>query len=155
MALHPSLSGASGILFPVKRKVFVSYHHGGDQLYYNEFSRIFHDSYEVISDNSLERSFDSDDPVYVMRRIREAHISGTSCTIVLVGQHTWGRKYVDWEIDATLEKQHGLIGIQLPSLPLNQDRTVTVPERLRQNIQSTYAPWVTWGHATHHPHNLY
>jgi hypothetical protein len=62
----------------VKRKIFVSYHHGGDQFYYEEFSRIFHDTYEVISDNSLERSFDSDDPIYVMRRIREAHIFATA-----------------------------------------------------------------------------
>ena len=152
MALYPS--GAAGILFPVKRKIFISYHHAGDQPYYEAFSRIFHDTYEVISDNSLERSFDSDDVTYVMRRIRETHISGTSCTIVLVGKNTWGRKYVDWEIDATLEKQHGLIGIQLPSLPLNQDGTVTVPERLRLNIQSGYAPWVTWSHISQHPHNL-
>jgi hypothetical protein len=154
MALYPRPMGALGMLFPMKRKVFVSYHHGGDQFYYEAFSRTFHDSYEVISDNSLERSFDSDDAAYVMRRIREAHISGTSCTIVLVGQQTWGRKYVDWEIDATLEKQHGLIGVRLPTAPTNLNGLVTVPDRLYHNILSHYAPWVTWNHITQHPHNL-
>jgi hypothetical protein len=144
-----------GILYPpVKRKVFVSYQHSGDQPYYEAFSKAFHDSYEVISDNSLERSFDSDDATYVMRRIREKHISGSSCTIVLVGPHTWGRKYVDWEIDATLEKQHGLIGIQLPSVPINPNNTVNIPERLHQNIQSGYAIWASWGQITLHPPNL-
>ena len=32
-----------------KRKIFVSYHHAGDQGYYDAFSRAFHDTYEVRS----------------------------------------------------------------------------------------------------------
>ena len=75
----------------VKRKVFVSYHHRGDQAYYDAFSQAFHDTYEVITDNSLEREVDSDNVDYVMRRIRENHITGSSCTIVLVGgEHLGG-----------------------------------------------------------------
>lgn len=143
-----------GIPLSVKRKIFVSYHHHGDQLYYDIFSRTFHDTYDVISDNSVERKFDSDDVRYVMRRIREDHISGSSCTIVLVGQQTWGRKYVDWEIDATLEKQHGLIGVRLPSAPINSSNQVTVPDRLHHNIATGYAVWVTWDQVTSHPSNL-
>lgn len=104
----------------VRRKVFVSYHHGGDQAYYNAFSKTFHSTYDVITDNSLEREVDSDDVDYVMRRIREDYITGSSCTIVLVGKETYARKYVDWEIKATLDKQHGLIGVQLPTLPVCQ-----------------------------------
>src|SRR5690349_7530115 len=102
---------------PIKRKVFVSYHHGGDQAYYEAFSKAFCDTYDVITDNSLERELDSENVDYVMRRIRENYISGSSCTIVLVGKDTWGRKYVDWEINATLEKEHGLIGVLLPTAP--------------------------------------
>src|SRR5207253_16569 len=80
---------------------------------------IFSASYDVITDNLLDRAVGSDDVEYVMRRIRENYITGSSCTLVLVGRDTWGRKYVDWEIDATLQKEHGLIGLQLPTLPLN------------------------------------
>ncbi len=58
-----------------KRKIFVSYHHQNDQWYYNEFSRIFSDSYNVIQDNSLDRIIDSDDSEYVMRRIREEYLT--------------------------------------------------------------------------------
>jgi hypothetical protein len=83
-----------------------------------------------------------------MRRIRENHISGSSCTIVLVGKDTWGRKYVDWEVKATLDKGHGLIGVQLPTAPLTQEGKVIVPDRLNQNIQSGYALWLTWAQAT-------
>jgi hypothetical protein len=32
----------------VKHRIFISYHHGGDQLYYDPFSNAFHDTYDVI-----------------------------------------------------------------------------------------------------------
>ena len=55
----------------IRRSVFASYHHGGDQSYYDSFSRVFHDTYEAIRDNSLERAIDSDNVDYVRRQIRE------------------------------------------------------------------------------------
>jgi hypothetical protein len=136
-------SGLSGIQISTKRKVFTSYHHGGDQAYYDAFSRTFGTSYDVITDNSLDRAVDSDDVDYVMRRIRENYITGSSCTIVLVGAQSWGRKYVDWEIDATLEKQHGLIGVKLPTLPVVNNGCMK-PDRLQDNIDSGYAVWTWW-----------
>lgn len=134
----------------VKRKIFVSYHHGGDQNYYNKFTEVFSDQYEVIYDNSLERAVDSDNPDYVMRRIRENYISGTSCTVVLVGGETPNRKYVDWEIYATLEKLHGLIGLQLPTAKM-QGSNVIVPSRLHDNITSGYATWLQWAPTIMYP----
>lgn len=127
----------------VKRKIFVSYHHGGDQGYYNEFSRVFHDEYEAVFDNSLERKIDSANTDYIMRQIRENFITGTSCTIVLVGYSTYQRKYVDWEIKATLDKGHGLIGVRLPSARVESNNTI-VPARLYENIRSGYAVWTDW-----------
>lgn len=136
-------------LAPVNHKVFVSYHHHGDQAYYNAFSTAFHDTYDVIYDNSLERSIDSDDVNYVMRRIRENHITGTSCTIVLVGAESPKRKYIDWEISATLEKGHALIGVRLPTARLTSDNQyVLVPDRLLDNINSGFASWLTWEQVT-------
>lgn len=134
-----------------KPRVFVSYHHRGDQKYYDAFSKTFCDAYDVITDNSLEREVDSDDVDYVMRRIRENFITGSSCTIVLVGADTWGRKYVDWEIKATLDKEHGLIGVQLPTLIAGPSGTVSVPDRLNDNIRSKFAPWITWSAITASP----
>lgn len=133
---------------PVKRKVFVSYHHGGDQAYYDAFSKRFCDIHDVITDNSLDRQIGSKDVAYVMRRIREDYVTGSSCTIVLVGRDTSGRKYVDWEIDATLEKKHGLIGVRLPTALVSPDNKVTVPGRLHDNIQSGYALLLTWEQIT-------
>ena len=123
----------------IKRKIFVSYHHDLDQFYYNDFSNTFATNYESISDNSLEREVDSDDPEYVMRRIRETYISGTYCTVVLCGSETFLRKYVDWEIKATLDKEHSLIGIILPGCIEN-----CFPNRLVDNINSGYALLINW-----------
>lgn len=50
-----------------KPRIFVSYHHRGDQQYYDAFSAAFHDTYEAIYDKSVERRIDSDDVDYVMR----------------------------------------------------------------------------------------
>src|SRR5215472_6130945 len=102
-----------GLLGQITRKIFVSYHHGGDRAYYVAFSRTFCDQYDVIDDNSPDRIIDSEDVDYVRRRLSDSFITGSSCTVLLVGRDTWGRKYVDWEIDATLDKRHGLIGVQL------------------------------------------
>jgi len=141
--LVPSLTSPLSLLLK-KRSIFVSYHHDRDQLYYDAFSRLFCDTYDIIKDNSVDRIFDSDDPEYVMRRIRENHITGSSCTIVLCGPETRWRKYVDWEIKATLDKNHGLIGINLPHNPKDIWGRVHKPDRLQENIDIGYALWKEW-----------
>ncbi len=152
------MTSALGILsggFPAtRRRVFVSYHHAVDQPYYDAFSRVFHGHYETIQDNSLDRQIDSDATEYVMRRIREDYVAGTSCTIVLCGPQTRWRKYVDWEIKATLDKQHGLIGVCLPNNPVDGVGRVHIPDRLQDNIDSGYAVWTTWGAVTASPESL-
>ena len=127
-----------------KRKVFVSYHHGGDQQYYDAFTKAFADIYDVVFDNSLERRIDSDNPKYVIQRIRDSFITGSSCTIVFCGIETPWRKYVDWEMKATLDMEHGLIGVNLPTNPPNAAGSAIVPARLYDNIQNGYAIWTNW-----------
>jgi hypothetical protein len=113
----------------VKRRVFVSYHHGGDQYAVDAFIRQFADGFEVFSDSSLERAADSDDVDYLARVCREG-IDGTSTTIVILGQQTGCRKFVDWEIRHTLEREHGLLGILRPGVSLS---AACVPPRLADN----------------------
>jgi hypothetical protein len=127
-----------------RRKVFVSYHHDGDQHFYNEFLQHFDKDNECITDNSLSRLFDSENPEYVMQRIRDTHITGSSCTVVLCGSETPWRKYVDWEIKSTLDKEHSLIGVCLPTARHDGNGRVIVPQRLFDNFQSGYAHWVSW-----------
>jgi hypothetical protein len=144
----------AGLKLTVRARIFVSYQHSSDQYYYDEFSRIFHDSYESIYDNSLRGRIRSDNAEYVIQRIRDDYITGTSCTILLVGPTSYQRKYLDWEVKATLEKEHGLIGIHLPNLAPRWDGLFNVPQRFADNIRSGYAPWIHWNAFMAEPHAL-
>jgi hypothetical protein len=129
---------------PVKRKVFVSYHHKGDQFWYNEFIRLFGGKYDILFDNSLQRKIDSDNTDYVDRQIREKHIVGTSITIVLCGAETGKRKYVDWEINSTLHHGHALLGICLPTNPVTIEQKHMTPNRYYTQWANGYAHWIHW-----------
>jgi hypothetical protein len=126
-----------------RRKIFVSYHHDNDQTFYNELSKMDFE-YECVTDNSLDRLIDSDRPEYVIQRIRDECITGSSCTLVLCGRDTPWRKYLDWEIKATLDKNHGLLGIWLPTARRDVYGRIIVPDRLHYNVQSGYAQFVSW-----------
>jgi hypothetical protein len=130
-------------LLRLRRSIFVSYHHDVDQPYYDAFDRIIAGTYGVVRNNSLDTEFDSEDTEYVMRAIRERYIVGTSCTIVLCGRFTPWRKYIDWEIKASLDLEHGLLGVKLPTNPVVQGG-VYKPARLQDNVDSGYAVWVHW-----------
>lgn len=126
-----------------RRRVFVSYHHGGDRNYYDTFCKFYEVKHEIVHDNSPQRAIESDDPDYVIRRLREGFLTGASTTIVLCGRNTPGRKYVDWEILASLNQDMGLIGIYLPTARRNDDKVI-VPDRLHDNVASGYALFRAW-----------
>lgn len=135
----------AGLEKPVKHRTFISYHHSLDQGYYDAFSKHFHDTLEAIHDKSLDKEIDSDNVDYVMRKIREEYLTGTSCTIVLIGAETDTRKYIDWEIKATLDKKHALIGVYLPTAKRSADGTkIIVPDRLHDNCVSGFASLLSW-----------
>lgn len=128
----------------VKQKLFVSYHHGGDKKYYDVLERTFCNYYDVLQYDSIERAVDSDNSDYVINRMKDELIAGSSCTIVLCGANTPQRKFVDWEIKATLDQQRGLIGVNLPTNQSRTSYTYAIPDRLNDNINTGYAVWVDW-----------
>lgn len=126
----------------VKPCVFISYHHGGDQSFYDCIAEMLSGTVRLFHNASVERETQGDDVDYVRWKAREVYIRVTSCTIVLCGLAMPYRKYVDWEIKATLDMGHGLIGINLPTnFPDPGSRKYNVPDRLYDNIQSGYAIW--------------
>lgn len=129
---------------PQKPKVFVSYQHSNDQCWYDTFSARFGEAYELFTDTSADREINSENATYIDRKIREENITGSSITIVLCGLTTWKRKFVDWEIHATLDKQHALLGIILPTNRPNAAGNWVVPGRLHDNIAPGYGHWIHW-----------
>src|SRR5690606_9063791 len=107
----------------VRRKCFISYHHDGDQGAVDTLIRQFDHGRNLFIARGLGQEMPGDvinstDPEYVMRRIRELFISDSSVTIVVLGRCTWARRYVDWEIQASLRYSdeslpNGLLGIRL------------------------------------------
>jgi hypothetical protein len=132
----------SEYLSDVRPRTFFSYHHHGDQVFYDLSSLYFGDTVKTIHDASLDRRIDSDDTDYVRWCIRDECIRGSSCTVVLCGAQTPWRKYVDWEISATLDMYHGLVGIGLPTVQYDFLGRKIVPDRLNDNLQSGYAVWL-------------
>jgi len=135
----------------VRHKVFISYHHD-DQEEADQFIETFDKEREVFIARALgvdmeQDIIDSDDSEYVMRRIRELYLKDSTVTIVLIGKCTWARRYVDWEIQASLRHgeettPNGLIGIVLPSA----GKKPIAPERLSKNLKGEnsdegYARW--------------
>jgi hypothetical protein len=123
----------------VRHKVFISYHHD-DQEEVDSFIKTFDDERDVFIARALgigmaQDIIDSEDVDYVMRRIRELYLKDSTVTIVLIGKCTWARRYVDWEIQASLRHgdtvtPNGLLGIKLPSYENN-----SYPNRLNLNLK--------------------
>jgi len=95
----------------------------------------------------------SHDTDYVMRRIRERYMADTSVTIVMLGQSTWKRRYVDWEIAASLRNApnapaNGLLGVHLPGFSRDLHQ---YPSRFDANLTplgsaqvDCYARWIDY-----------
>jgi len=128
----------------VRHKVFISYHHD-DQDEVEDFIETFADERKVFITRALgagmsQDIIDSTNTDYVMQRIRELYLKDTTVTIVLIGQCTWARRYVDWEIQASLRHgetvtPNGLFGIKLPSYK----KTSGYPPRLNKNLKQNDA----------------
>ena len=146
VSYNPFSPGLGALLrhFATQRSIFVSYHHAMDQAYYDALDRMIAGTFGLVRNNSVDTEFDTEDPDYVIRAIRERYIDGTSCTVLLCGPLTRWRKYVDWEIKASLDGQRGLLGVNLPNNPPNPQGQSYVPDRFYDNYVSGYAVWVQW-----------
>ena len=122
----------------VRRKVFISYHHA-DEAEVRAFVDTFDHGSNVLITRGIGAGMSPDiinssDPDYVMRRIRALYLRDSTVTIVMIGNCTWSRKYVDWELQASLRNgqstiPNGVLGIRLSSY-----QRTGYPERLNANL---------------------
>ena len=105
-----------------KHRCFVSYHEVNSiavKAFIDQFSDVF--TAKTVGVTDADDFINSEDADYVMRRIREKYLSDTTVTIVLIGECTKARKYVDWEIASSLRDdpvngRSGLLGINMKSV---------------------------------------
>lgn len=123
------------MLINQRRKVFISYYHG-DQAEVNKFVQDFSDVFiaKTVGVKDGDFDFDSTNPGYIMRKIRETKLEDSTVTIVLIGSCTHSRRYVDWEVKASLQQgatwPNGLIAINLPYMGSEG----ALPKRVSENV---------------------
>lgn len=96
------------------RKVFFSFHHKNDIFRTNEVRNIgtIEGNKPVIS-NDWEKIEKSDAKI---KNWIDDQLSGRSCVIVLIGENTAGRKWINYEIKKAWDDQKGLFGIYIHNL---------------------------------------
>ena len=129
------------------RNCFVSYHHDRDQKYISKLRKVISDM--RVADYSLKDDIGhlTDETIY--KKVREK-MRSCSVTVVLIGERTGHRKWIDWEIWASLRgythptdpyksfKPNGLLGIFLPT------DSNSIPDRFQDNVDSGYAVNMKW-----------
>ena len=115
----------------MSRKVFISYSHRLDQDAADEFAYFFSDRRDVFLDKSVRGDLGDLQAETIKHKIRPL-IAQSSVTVILIGEETGGRAWVDWEIANSLRKRlgnerNGLLGIFIPN------KRHWVPDRLRKN----------------------
>ena len=129
----------------VRHKTFISYHHK-DQEEVDRFIETFDHDRDVFiaravgSEQTMEELINSDDDDYVMRRIREKYLRDSTVTLLFVGKETWSRKFVDWELAASLHQgpkaglPNGVVAVLSPEVS-----EAILPDRFVDNWEPGYA----------------
>lgn len=142
-----------------KHKTFISFYHD-DEAERKKFERNFSQQFDgfishSVQDGDIDPNKKTDD---IRRIIREKFIKDATVTVVLIGQGTWRRKHVDWEVASSIRHtknnpRTGLIGILLPSYSTagssyydlkyaenyGQYNPYTIPPRLHYNVECDFA----------------
>lgn len=133
-----------------RHRCFVSYHHD-DEVEVREFIDTFDHTQDIFISRGIGASMpgdviDSENSDYIMRRVRELYLNDSTVSIVMVGQCTWARKFVDWEIASSLRntatsRRNGLMAVTLPSVANFASREL--PSRVADNVNGDagYARW--------------
>ena len=122
----------------VRHTCFISYHQVDEdevRKFIDDFNGVFIPKNLGLSDT--DDFIDSTDTDYVLRRIRELYLSDSIVTIAMIGQCTWSRRYVDWEVASTLRndpnnRRSGLMAITLKSVA--SSATKQLPPRVADNV---------------------
>lgn len=128
---------------------FISYYHKDDYKYVQELREVYQRI--TVSDYSMDKDigYKNEDRIYEHIKFRMNHCA---VIIILIGKNTGKRKWVDWELWASLEPYRnkivryrdgfrpcGVLAIFLPGVKKHN-----IPKRLQDNIDSGYAVNMEW-----------
>ena len=137
------------------RNVFFSFHYSEDCHRVSQIRNFgaIHGN-PVVRDNDWESITRGGDPA--IEKWIDSQLDGTSCTVVLIGAHTAGRKWITHEIVKSWNRGNGVLGIYIHGLRnLSSQQSLqgsnpfdyvtlyanTVNQRLLSTVAPTVNPW--------------
>ena len=78
-----------------------------------------------------------------VKRLINEGLKGTSVTIVLIGAETANRKYVSYEIDRSIARGNGILGIRINNIK-NKDGRTDPPGSIPEALTKAGAPVYTY-----------
>ena len=140
-ALAKAVATRAGTAPPVRHKCFITYH-GADidavTTLVDNFANVFIPRVIGVSESdNFKDPITSQDEDYIKTQIGSEYLSDSTVSILFVGQCTWSRKFVDWELssslkDGTVNKRNGLMAITPPDRSTN-----TLPSRFSDNLKDS------------------
>ena len=99
----------------MKRKVFYSFHYKPDNWRASQVRNIGKvEGNSPASDNDWEEvTKDGDDAI---QKWIDDQLKGRGCTVVLIGNKTAGRKWIDYEIEKSWNDKKGILGVHIHNL---------------------------------------
>lgn len=119
------------------RRVFFSFHYQRDIWRVNQIRsmpNIIGTAAAGFQDASLWEKAKKQGDAVIKRMIDEA-LEGTTVTVVLVGNKTANRKYINYEIQKSLERGNGIVAIQIHHLK-NEKGEVDQPGKIPPQIEA-------------------
>jgi hypothetical protein len=106
------------------RKTFFSFHYKPDCSRASQVRNMgMIEGNAPVSDNDWETITGGGDPA--IQKWIAGQLEGRSCTVVLVGQATAGRKWITYEIAESWNKDKGVVGVRIHNLKdLNQTQSI-------------------------------
>jgi antiphage defense system Thoeris ThsB-like protein len=104
-----------GLRVALRRKCFYSFHYLPDSsraAQVRNMGRV--DGNRPAHDNDWEKVTKGSDPA--IQALIAGQLSGRSCTIVLIGAQTAGRKWIDYEIEKSWNEEKGVLGVHIHNL---------------------------------------
>ncbi|WP_175988113.1 TIR domain-containing protein [Microbacterium tenebrionis] len=121
---------------PIRHKVFISYH-AVDAVEVLEFIEGNTDVFiprAIGMEEDGSDIIDSTNVAYIRQTIKSKFLRDSTVPLVAIGECTWARKFVDWEIYTSLRSDptpNGLLAVQLPSVA---GSSPSIPARLSANL---------------------
>ena len=125
------------------RRVFFSFHYQRDIFRVNQIRSIPNITgctAAGFQDASLWEDAEKNGEAAIKKLIDDG-LNNTSVTVVCIGEKTAGRKYINYEIQQSIDRGNGLVGIQISHLKDHNQETDSVggtPAKLTNGGYKTY-----------------